>query len=276
MFEKKMETEAIPERLLSLCQMLVNGSVQEDEIRKMVEPSSLNDGKATYFKKVCDAAIQLSLVGRNDDTKDLELLVDADIVSSHESLKHYIVRNLDKLSLGQFYKTTQIYISKSKELFSVDKDFQSVSKLVDILNEMYKEDSENHDELGLVNENMLAWRFWATYLGFGYLHGMFFMPNVAAFLKTCIECSNIEKGKLYTMSEFVDLLHPFIDICINSSEENSRTMNMALSNGFRSLHDLGIIELKYENDRQDEWNLSTMELHAFSSLVTDCIYKEKR
>lgn len=276
MFEKKMETEAIPERLLSLCQMLVNGSVQEDEIRKTVEPSSLNDGKTTYFKKVCDAAIQLGLVGRNDDTKDLELLVDADIVSSHESLKHYIVRNLDKLSLGQFYKTTQIYISKSKELFSVDKDFQNVSKLVDILNEMYKEDSENHDELGLVNENMLAWRFWATYLGFGYLHGMFFMPNVAAFLKTCIECSNIESGKLYTMSEFVDLLHPFIDICINSNDENSRTINMALSNGFRSLHDLGIIELKYENDRQDEWNLSTMELHAFSSLVTDCIYKEKR
>lgn len=275
MFEKKMETEAIPERVLSLCQILAKGTVQEDEIRKSVEPAAMNDGKTMYFKKVCDAAIQLGLIGKNDDTKELVLLVENSIVESHDSFKKYIVKNIDKLVLGQFYKTTKIYLEKSEELFVVDKELQNVSKLVDLLNKMYKENSDTKEELGLVNENMLAWRFWATYLGFGYLHNMFFLPNVAMYLKSCIECADIKLGKVYTMSEFISLLHPYIDICVSSQNETSRTMNMALSNGFRTLHDLGIIELKYENDRQDEWNLSSMELHKFSSLVTDCVYKEK-
>ena len=274
MFEEKMETEAIPERVLSLCQLLAKGSMQEDEVRKCVEPVSMNQGRSTYFKKVYDAANQLGLVGENDDTKELSLLVEKNIVGSHVDLKKYIVKHIEKLIFGQFYKTTQLYIEKSEELFAVDKELQNISKLADKLNEMYM--NENGDELKLRNENMLAWRFWATYLGFGYLHGMFFLPNVAMYLKTCIECSSIEPDRVYTMSEFVHELHPYINICISSFREEKRTLNMALSNGFRTLHDLGIIELKYENDRQDEWNLTSMELHKFSSLVTDCIYKEKR
>lgn len=275
MFEEKMETEAIPERVLSLCQLLVKGSMQEDEIRKFIEPVSMNQGKSTYFKKVYDAANQLGLVGENDDTKELSLLVEKNVVESHESLRAYIVGYMEKLMFGQFYKTTKLYIEKSEELFAVDKELQNVSKLAEKLNDMYMISNENKEELKLRNENMLAWRFWATYLGFGYLHGMFFLPNVAMYLKTCIECSKIETGRVYTMSEFINKLHPYIDICISSYGEERKMLNMALSNGFRTLHDLGIIELRYENDRQDEWNLTSMELHKFSSLVTDCIYKKR-
>ena len=48
-------------------------------------------------------------------------------------------------------------------------------------------------------------------------------------------------------AEEIGILHPYIDICISAQDERARTMNMALSNGFRTLNDLGIIELKYEN-----------------------------
>lgn len=279
MFDKRMETEAIPERVLSLCQRLSGGIMQEDELRKSIEPASMNGGKTTYFKKVSDAAIQLGLIGQNDDTKEYTLLVEKDVIESHESLKKYIVKNIEKLASGQFYKTTKLYVEKSEELFYIRKEIQSVSKLVEPLNSLYKEINPSQEELGLKNENMLAWRFWATYLGFGYLHtkgnDMVFLPNTAMYLKKCIECANLEVGKKYTISEFINALHPYIDICISTQDENNRVMNMALSNGFRTLNDLGIIELEYENDRQDEWNLTYMELHKFSSLVTDCIYKEK-
>lgn len=37
MFDKNMETEAIPERVFALCQFLVAGAKKESEIRDIVE-----------------------------------------------------------------------------------------------------------------------------------------------------------------------------------------------------------------------------------------------
>lgn len=273
MFEKKMETEAIPERLFALCQLLLDGSKQEEYLRKMVEPSSLNEGKTSYFKKVCDAAVQLGLINVNDDTREVSLLVDGNIVESHYTFKKYIVQNIEKISLSQFYRTTKLYMENSQHLFFIDKDLQNVAKLVEPLNDMYREEFGKSASLSLNEENMRAWRFWASYLGFGYLHDMFFLPNTAMYIKYCIDNSKIKKNKAYTISEFIGLLHPYIDICVNTKNETDRYLNFAVSNGFRTLHDLGILQLKYVNDRKDEWNLTTMELHEFSSLVTDCIYK---
>ena len=51
------------------------------------------------------------------------------------------------------------------------------------------------------------------------------------------------------------------------------TKRLAVSNAMRTLNDLGVIELKYVNDREDEWNLTPMPLHTFASLVTDVEYK---
>lgn len=153
----------------------------------------------------------------------------------------------------------------SFELFGVDKDLQNVSKMVGILNEM-------NDGLGLKEVNMRAWRFWATFLGFGYLHDMFFMPNAAVYIECCIRNSSIKTGEKYTMSQFIGLLHPYIDICMKNSDEAERKMNFALSNAFRTLHDLGKLELIYVNDREDEWNLYEMNLHPITT-VTDIIYK---
>ena len=175
-------------------------------------------------------------------------------------------RNIEKLSSGQFYKTVQIYMYNSDNLFKIEKDLQSVSKLVGVINEY-------DDTVNLNEENMRAWRFWATFLGFGYLHDMFFLPNAATFLKDIIRNASIEKGKAYTIDEFITMLHPSISICLSQEDESSRRMNLALSNAFRTLNDLGIIELKTVNDRSDEWNMTNMNLHPFSSIITDVVYK---
>ena len=42
-----------------------------------------------------------------------------------------------------------------------------------------------------------------------------------------------------------------------------------MSNALRTLNDLGKVQLKFVNDRQDEWALTSMPLHQFGSFVTD-------
>ena len=264
MFDKNMETEPIPERVLALCQLLAEGKKKKSDLRDIIEPDVVK-GKDSYFKKVCDAAIALELVRSNDDTKELELIVLKDVICSIDAFRLYVIKNIDKLNRGQFYKTTYTYMVNSFELFGIDKDLQNVSKMIGILNEM-------NDTLGLTEKNIRAWRFWATFLGFGYLHDMFFMPNAAVYIECCIRNSSIKTGEKYTMSQFIGLLHPYIDICMKNSDEAERKMNFALSNAFRTLHDLGKLELIYVNDREDEWNLYEMNLHPITTF-TDIIYK---
>lgn len=258
-----MRTEAIPERVYSLCQILKNGKKDEKDVRSLVEPKRET---TSYFGMVRDAAKQLGLINYDEDSKQLELVVDEESISSYIAFRRYVNSNIEKLSAGQFYKTVQTYMYNSDNLFQIEKDLQSVSKIVGVIN-----DYDN--TVNLNEENMRAWRFWATFLGFGYLHDMFFLPNAAVFLKDIMYNSSIDKKKAYTIDEFISLLHPSIRICISQDEENSRKMNLALSNAFRTLNDLGIIELKTVNDRSDEWNMTNMNLHPFPSVITDVVYK---
>lgn len=262
MFDSNMRTEAIPERVFSLCRILKNGKLDEKDIRNMVEPKK---DSTSYFSMVRDAAKQLGLISYDEDTKQIELVVGNEYISSYVDFRRLINRNIDRISNGQFYKTVQTYMYNSDSLFRIEKDLQNVSKLVGVINEY-------NDSLNLNEENMRAWRFWATFLGFGYLHDMFFLPNAAIFLEDSICNSNIERGKTYTMDEFIELLHPFIQVCLSQGEENSRKMNLSLSNAFRTLHNLEIIKLKTVNDRSDEWNMTDMPLHQFPSVITDVVY----
>lgn len=258
-----MRTEAIPERVYSLCHILKDGTKEERDIRNMVEP--MVNESTSYFSVVRDAARQLGLINYDEDSKQMELVVKEEYISSYTNFRRLVNRTIDKLSKGQFYRTVQAYMYHSNSLFLIDKDLQSVSKLVGVINEY-------DNSLNLNEENMRAWRFWASFLGFGYLHDMFFLPNAAVFLKDSISNCCIEKGKVYTLDEFIERLHPYIDICISKEDVNLRKMNLALSNAFRTLFDLKIITLKSVNDRRDEWNMTNMPLHLFSSVITDVVY----
>ena len=48
----------------------------------------------------------------------------------------------------------------------------------------------------------------------------------------------------------------------------NKKINMAMSNGLRSLHDEGVIQLSHKLDSGDMWFLYEAELHAIKSTVT--------
>mgnify|MGYP000010702253 FL=1 len=48
MFEDRMKTSAIPERLYALCQAIKSRTMQESDLRELLEPSDLG-GSTKYF-----------------------------------------------------------------------------------------------------------------------------------------------------------------------------------------------------------------------------------
>jgi hypothetical protein len=261
MFDSSMKTEAIPERVFALCKKLENGSMADKDAKAYFEPASMA-GSSPYYGAVKKAADQLGLIISNEDEKSISLNIDPEYLENMSALRRYINDNLNRISGGQFYQTTKTWMVNSEELFHVPKEAQSVSKMPERLNKL-------NQDLKLDENGLRAWRFWASFLGFGYLQGMFFLPNAAVFICDVIINSGLKPGTELTIGKFFDILYPKIDICIDKHELEEKKINLAMSNALRTLNDLGKVQLKFVNDRQDEWALTSMPLHQFGSFVTD-------
>lgn len=249
-----MVTSAVPERVYTLCKIVEKKPVSNAELKNMMEPGYLNQ-TTSYYSTYRDAAEELKLITISDNM--VSLAVDPSVVETIFTMRKYVNGILSEFKTSQFYQVTQSYFEMGSAVLNGEKSLTSLNLIMsDRLN-------RSVDAMA-----MRAWRFWVAFLGFGNLHDMFFIPNTAEFLKDVISMAEIEKGRLYSFSDFIALIRPYCDIVIDSDPAN-RQLNYGVSNGLRILHDAGIIKLDYILDQEDIWNLYPMKIHKFSRIVTN-------
>ena len=102
-------------------------------------------------------------------------------------------------------------------------------------------------ELSALNENaVLGWRFWAAFLGVGYLSGTMIIPNMKLRLEDVLATSYAEKFKFNETILAQDFI---LWLSTKMPEvEFGDKLPLALSAGLRTLHELGLIELKTWSD----------------------------
>lgn len=254
MFEDRMKTSAIPERVYALCQAIKSRTMQESDLRELLEPSDLG-GSTKYFGTVRDAAKQLGLISVKEG--DISLAVDSKCVSSYDSMREYIVSNIDTISEGLFFDVSKEYISMNEQVFKLKG--VSEAALVEHMSKVIGKP--------VYEDDMRAWRFWATYLGLGNLHDMLLLPNMYTYLKAVLAVCNIKKGEEYTFTDFMAAIKPYAEIGLSDIDGNKK-INLAMSSGLRALHDEGIIQLSHKLDSGDMWFLYEAELHPIKSTVT--------
>ena len=243
MFGNKMETEAIPERVYALCKVVEKEAVQDSKVKERMEPSYLNQ-KSSYYSIYRNAAIELQLIVQIDNI--LSLAVDPSIVKDIDSMGYYINGQLNQFQEGYFYKVTKAYFALGESILHGE---QNVANMT-----MVKEKTG----LQLKADDMRAWRFWASYLGFGYMQDMFLIPNADVFLWDVICRAEFNKNQMYSITEFIDKIRPYANIIINPVDEN-RTFNYGVSNGLRTLQNTGYIKIEYGKDQANTWNLYRIE-----------------
>ena len=70
MFFSPIKTEPIPERVLSISQIVADkGPIDEKELNNILIPSELNTAKTSYFRPVLDTAKELKLIDYNGENK---------------------------------------------------------------------------------------------------------------------------------------------------------------------------------------------------------------
>jgi len=252
MFKDKMVTTAIPERIYVLCKIVEKEPITSSELKDKMEPEFLGNG-SVYFNDYKNAAEELGLITISDDL--ILLAVDPKVVKNIESMRKYINSRFELFNKGQFYLVTNAYFKKDSEIFKEDKNIANLGPLFTEMTR-YPVDAVA----------MRAWRFWASFLGFGYLQEMFIIPNANVFLWDVICNSSLEKEKMYSASEFVNAITPMGNIII--PDASSKKFNYGVSNGLRALQDAGKIRMEHILDQKDMWTLYPLKAYSNDSTIT--------
>lgn len=253
MFREKMTTPAIPERVFALCKIVEKSPITTADLRERMEPSFLNNS-SVYFGDYRTAAEELKLITISDNV--VSLAVEAKEIKTIDAMRSYVNGMLEEFRSGQFYKVTKAYFDMDNKVLTGVKNIAQWGEIF-----------QNQFEISVDAMALRAWRFWATFLGFGYLQEMFFIPNADVFLKDIIERSGLEKRKQYSIGEFIKALCPQGNILLQHTQSEKR-LNFGVSNGLRTLHDEGYLKLEHVLDFEDIWSLYPMKAHTISGTVT--------
>lgn len=238
MFKKNpdgMRMEPTPERVMSVCRLVAQKRVTRDELREILTLGKAGDKELDQIDKSITVALEeLNVIKTKDNY--FELAVNPDVIATSESFRRFVAAKVFGQSNTTFTMFTKWLIALNDSLFSLDKwEVMAVTSGEDI------------KELSAVDENaVLGWRFWATFLGIGYLSRTMFLPNMKIRLQDILATSFNQKfkyGETIRATDFVDWLSSKLP-----EADLSNKLPLAVSAGLRTLHEVGLIKLETWHD----------------------------
>lgn len=259
MFSGNMVTEAIPARVYSLYRIATSKKdITKTEVQKQMEPEGIYEGNS-YFSIILKAATELKLVEIQDNV--IVPLVPKEQIKSMEDFKLFVISKMDSFEGEQFYKFTNTVVNLNEKIY----EFSNIADST-ILNIVSSQVSQQ-----ITAPMARGWRFWAQFLGFGYMNNMAFLPNAYIYVKNVLKLMELEKKKEYEIDDFMTRFSQYGKI-LSSNLQPERNINIALSSALRELHDNGEIELKYRSDAENRWILFP-SIESFNEQIASIIYK---
>ena len=230
-----MRMEPTPERVLSVCRLIAHKNMTRDEVRKAMTLGINDEKELDQINKSINVALEeLSIIKAQDD--NLVLAVDPDVIVSPTSFRRYVSPRVLTAKDTTFHMFTKWLIAQNERIFSL-KSWEGMAKTC----------GSEVKELSALNENaVLGWRFWATFLGIGYLSGTMIIPNMKLRLEDILATTYTEKFK-YNETVLAQDFMLWLSAKIPEIEISSR-LPLALSAGLRTLHEVGLIKLETWSD----------------------------
>lgn len=257
----QIKKEPIPERVFSIIQIVADkGPIDEKELDSILIPSKLNTARTSYFHPVFETAKELGLIGYNEEK--IVFTGRKDDIKSLTDFRLFCNSVVFKDNTSDFYKIISCFLEANDEWLS----YGSVTsdEVIRLIN------TETGIPSGTLRKAAIPGiRFWINFLGFGFFNesDMVFLPNMYTALKDFMALGSLEKGNEYSVEEFFDNLHSGSAVALKNAKA-SLTLNLAMSNALRLLHDNKEIELKKHLDSEKIWHLFPNEEHEFTSDIT--------
>lgn len=230
-----MRMEPTPERVLSVCRLIAHNSMTHEEVRREMTLGRNDDKQIDQIDKSIKVALEeLAILATKDNR--LVLAVDPAVVSTVTTFRRYVSARVLMQKDTTFYMFTKWLISQNDRIFTL-KSWEGMAKTC----------GSEIKELSALSENaVLGWRFWAAFLGLGYLSGTMIIPNMKLRLQDVLATSFSEKFKFneaIRANEFITWLSGMVPEANLSGE-----LPLALSAALRTLHELEFIKLETWRD----------------------------
>lgn len=231
-----MRMEPTPERVLSVCRLVAHQDITREEVYTAMTLGAKDDkGVAQIRSSIGVALEELHLIETKDNK--LTLAVDPNVIETADSFRRYVSSVAFSKKDTTFYLFTKWLISQNEKIFSL-RTWEGLAKAC----------GSEVGELSAINENaVLGWRFWAAFLGIGYLYGTMMIPNMKIRLQDVFVTSfpgNFNYDESIRATDFIAWLEnrlPEVDMTTNR-------LPLALSSGLRTLHELNFIHLETWRD----------------------------
>lgn len=242
MFSKgKLNKEVTPQRVYALLKLVeyTNKKCTKEEIYKYIQPEHLSE-KQAEVKKVFKFCLDEEFLMEDFDKK-VCLTIDRLNIESNYSFRRYINSILyDDIKDNKFYSISKAMLSKELELYDV-KGFENIGAILNT--------TDSQEDL------ILGWRFWAAFLGYGFVLNSQFVLNPYERLRDLI---NIKfggmKNKIIPLREFIGELVLISPEVVDSINGNQILLPLALA--LTTLNDLGVISLSNVRDSEDVWQFN--------------------
>lgn len=258
-----MRMEPTPERVLAVCRLIAHSSLTREDVRKLMTLGNDDENELDQINKSISVALdELAILKVQDD--QLMLAVDPSILASTTSFRRYVGARVFYQNNTTFYIFTKWLIAQNDSIFAL-KSWEGIAKTC----------GSEIGELSTLNENaVLGWRFWASFLGIGYLSGTMIIPNMMTRLTDILA---MDFSKRFKFEEPI-LSYEFISWLSSRMPEvdMSHKLPLALSAGLRTLHELGFIKLETwrDSDRIMLFYVDGDPINDFSHItVTEAITK---
>jgi len=232
-----MRMEPTPERVLAVCRLASQFKLSRDQMREYLTLSQLGDKEVdTVNKSVAVALDELHLLQEKNDV--ISYVGPLDALKSGKAFRQCVSSIIFGVKDSTFVLFSKWLISKNEELFSLG-NWETIAATC----------SKEESMLAKIDENaVLGWRFWATFLGLGYLSGTMLLPNMKVRLQDLLE---IGFPKKYPFDEAVRVedFMPWLSSKMPEIDFDSvKVLPLALSSAFRTLQELDYIRLETWRD----------------------------
>lgn len=240
MFDKcEFRKEITPKRVYSLLKLIEykNGVYTKEEVFKIIQPETLNKN-TSEIARVYNFCIVESMLSVDINGKII-INIDSKAISNEKEFRKFInnkLRNSDE---------NNGFLLISKKVLEATSEIYEVSNFSNIAE--YLKSSK------ITEEMVLGWRFWASFLGYGFVMNSQFVINPHIKLQDLIEKNFEDKNNLeIKLSDFFKTIcesAPDFKGCIINNEVNSN-----LTIGLKTLENLEDIKLIRVADSEENYN----------------------
>ena len=220
----RMRPGPTPERVLAICRILCSSPLTEDEMKEKIYLTKTAATKiGEEFRHSVNTAVELGLISLKDNVYSLSVAPDR--VASINSFRRTVASRAFANKKSTFFRVCQWYIGSNDTVFAYpnweDKAAAAVKAGIDKITE----------------NDMLGWRFWASFLGLGYIHGTELIPNMYVRVRDVLAT---EFSKVYAFDEEIpaDQFFDWLLTQIPEAKMSDGSINLALSSAIRTLRDM--------------------------------------